>query len=72
MARITSEQAVDAIGNRFDLVIVGAHRAKELKRGAMPRVAPGSSVVVTALREIEQGKYTRADFLKSFPGKKSK
>ena len=36
-AGITSERAVKAIGNRYDLVLVGARRMRELGRGAMPR-----------------------------------
>jgi DNA-directed RNA polymerase subunit omega len=59
----TSERAVKAIGNRYDLVLVGARRMRELGRGAMPKVeARGHGTCVTALMEIEAGFVTR-DYL---------
>jgi len=63
MARITSEKAALAVENRFDLVLIASQRARELKRGALPKVASKNSAVVTALREIEQGFISR-DYLK--------
>jgi DNA-directed RNA polymerase subunit omega len=64
MARITSEEAVKKIGNRFDLVLVASQRARELKNGSMQRVeGKDASTTITALREIEQGKYTKQDYL---------
>jgi len=62
-AGLTSERAVAAIGNRYDLVLVGARRMRELGRGDMPRVdARGHSACVTAMLEIEAGVVTR-DYL---------
>ena len=62
-AGLTSERAVKAIGNRYDLVLVGARRMRELGRGDMPRVdARGHSACVTAMLEIEAGLVTR-DYL---------
>ena len=55
MARITSQDAVAMIGNRYEMVLVAARRARELSRGDMPKVTKVSSHAVTALREIEQG-----------------
>ena len=53
---LSNEAAVAAVGNRYDLVLIGARRARELKRGDMPKVAgPKHSAVVTALKEIELG-----------------
>jgi DNA-directed RNA polymerase omega subunit len=64
VAGLTSEAAVEAIGNRYDLVLVGARRMRELGRGDMPKIA--SSVkhnpAVTAMLEIEAGHVTR-DYL---------
>jgi DNA-directed RNA polymerase omega subunit len=66
MARITSQRAVEAIGgSRYDLVLAASQRARELRRGAMPLVDSENGPVVTALREIEQKKYTQLDYLKS-------
>jgi DNA-directed RNA polymerase subunit omega len=70
MARITVEKAVEMIGSRFELVLVASQRARELKRGSAPKVDnPGHAYTVTALREIEEGKYTKQDYFKSFKGK---
>jgi DNA-directed RNA polymerase subunit omega len=70
MARISAEKAVEIIGSRFDLVLVAAQRARELKNGSIPMTDnPGQSVTVTALREIEEGKYTKEDYLKKLSKK---
>lgn len=64
MARISAEKAVEEIGNRFDLVLVASQRARELRNGSAPRTDnPGHAPTVTALREIEEGKYTKQDYL---------
>ena len=70
-SRLTSELAVEQIGNRFDLVLVASQRARELKNGSMPKVAePGKTFISTALREIEEGKYTFKDYLNKIPKKR--
>ena len=60
MARVTVEDAVDKVGNRFDLVLVAARRARQLAtEGKDPKVDMGNDkATVTALREIEQGLVT--------------
>jgi len=69
--RLTSQLAVEQIGNRFDLVLVASQRARELKNGSLPRVAePGKTFISTALREIEEGKYTYKDYLNKIPKKR--
>lgn len=55
MARITSQAAATMIGNRYDMVLIAARRARELARGDAPKVTKVTSHAVTALREIEQG-----------------
>ena len=60
MARITSQAAVQMIGNRYEMVLIAARRARELARGDMPKVTKISSHAVTALREIEQGHVDRS------------
>lgn len=70
-SRLTSELAVEQIGNRFDLVLVASQRARELKNGSMPKISnPGNTVISTALREIEEGKYTYKDYLNKIPRKR--
>lgn len=55
MARLTSQRAVEAIGNRYDLVLIASRRTRELNRGWRPTVICNNSTTVTALREIEAG-----------------
>lgn len=55
MARITVEDCVQKIQNRFELVRVAALRTKQLHRGARPVVSSPNREVVTALREIADG-----------------
>ena len=53
---LSNEAAVTAVENRYDLVLIGARRARELGRGDRPRVdGPKHSSMVTALKEIELG-----------------
>lgn len=55
-ARYTSQDAVEMIGNRYDLVLIASIRARELKRGYKPLIDTNNKPIVTALNEIEQGK----------------
>lgn len=64
MARITSTKAVEAVGNRFQLVLAAAHRARELTRGSLPKVQSTNSNQITALREIEAGKIDAPEYIK--------
>jgi DNA-directed RNA polymerase subunit omega len=64
MARITSQKATVAIGNQYDVILIAARRARELKRGWHPRVVCKNDVLVTAIREIEQGLVGRDYLLK--------
>ena len=71
MARYTSEAAAAMFGSRFDMVLGASQRSRELKNGSLPRVdGKDASFNVTALREIEAGKYTREEWLKSIPRKR--
>lgn len=64
MARITSDRAALAVGNKYDLVLIAARRARELKRGWRPLVQCDNDIVVTAIRECEEGKIGRDYLLK--------
>lgn len=55
MARITVEDCLNKVPNRFELVLVGARRAKQLLKGARPLVESDNKEVVTALREVADG-----------------
>jgi DNA-directed RNA polymerase subunit omega len=61
MARITVEDCLARIPNRFELVVVAARRAKELLQGARPLVKSENKEVVTALREIAAGKVWKVE-----------
>ena len=60
MARVTVEDAVKQIGNRFDLIMVAARRARQIAtEGKEPQVpVSNDKPTVTALREIEEGLVT--------------
>lgn len=58
MARITVEDCLETIPNRFELVLGAARRAKQLLKGARPLVESDNKEVVTALREIAAHKVT--------------
>ena len=56
MARITVEDCVARIPNKFQLVLVAAKRARQLANGAEPMVAwENDKPTVVALREIAEG-----------------
>ena len=56
MARVTVEDCLEDIDNRFALVILAAQRARQLLKGATPTVdAAKNKAAVTALREIAAG-----------------
>jgi DNA-directed RNA polymerase subunit omega len=52
MARITVEDCLETVENRFQLVLLGAKRAKQLLKGSRPLIDSDNKEVVTALREI--------------------
>ena len=54
-ARYTSQEAVEMVGNRFDLVLIASARVRELKRGHAPKVVTKAGYTVTALQEVEAG-----------------
>jgi DNA-directed RNA polymerase subunit omega len=62
MARITVEDCIERVPNRFHLVQMAAIRAKQIKRGSRTLIAAGENKeVVTALREIAAG-YIQPDY----------
>jgi DNA-directed RNA polymerase subunit omega len=52
MARITVEDCLERVPNRFELVLLAARRAKQLLKGARPLTDSDNKEIVTALREI--------------------
>lgn len=56
MARVTIEDCLHGINNRFDLVLLASRRARQLTLGHQPRVEwENDKPTVVALREIAEG-----------------
>jgi DNA-directed RNA polymerase subunit omega len=58
MARVTIEDCLDNVENRFALVLIASERARQLANGDAPMVPAKNKDAVTALREIAAGKVT--------------
>ena len=57
MARVTVEDCLEKVENRFRLVILASKRVKQIYKGAQPLIeSKNNRQVVTALREIAAGK----------------
>ncbi|HXF76963.1 MAG TPA: DNA-directed RNA polymerase subunit omega [Methylomirabilota bacterium] len=60
MSRITVEDCLEKVDNRFELVMLASRRARQLFNGARPLVDADNREVVVALREIAAGKVKKA------------
>ena len=60
MARVTVEDAVDAIGSRFEMIMIASKRARQLATGGKEPMVDrdNDKPTVIALREIEAGLVT--------------
>jgi DNA-directed RNA polymerase subunit omega len=67
MARITVEDCLTQIPNRFQLVLAATYRARMLSQGHTAKVESKNKPLVTALREIADGK-VGIEMLKKVPG----
>lgn len=56
MARITVEDCLEKIDNRFEIIHVAAERVRQLDKGSKRRVMCKNENAVAALREIAAGK----------------
>jgi DNA-directed RNA polymerase subunit omega len=56
MARVSVEDCLEKVSNRFALVSLAAARTKQLYKGSKPRVRSENKEVVVALREVAAGK----------------
>lgn len=61
MARITVEDCLAQVENRFALVVLAAERARQLSKGARPLLECDNKPAVTALREIAASKVRFSD-----------
>jgi DNA-directed RNA polymerase subunit omega len=55
MARITVEDCLKTVPNRFELVLAATYRARQLVQGHAARVDAKDKATVVALREIAAG-----------------
>lgn len=56
MARVTVEDCIDKVDNRFALVLLVAKRAKQLLKGSASTVSSkNNKYIVNALREVAAG-----------------
>lgn len=57
MARVTVEDCLDNVANRFELVMIATKRARQIANGSEPLVdEENDKPTVIALREIAEGK----------------
>src|SRR5262245_18268297 len=67
MARITVEDCVDKVANRFELVLLAAHRARTIAKGSAATIEPGDDKnTVIALREIAEKVISANDMREAF------
>ena len=66
MARITVEDCLKTVPNRFELVLAATYRARQLVQGHAARVDAKDKATVVALREIAAGVSDR-DMLTKVP-----
>ncbi|MDH5408410.1 MAG: DNA-directed RNA polymerase subunit omega [Gammaproteobacteria bacterium] len=61
MARVTVEDCLDNVDNRFQLVLVSSKRARQIAMGKTPMVEwENDKATVVALREIAEGFITNS------------
>lgn len=67
MARITVDDCIKIIPNRFDMSLAATYRARQLANGAQPMIdTTRDKPTVIALRELAAGKFG-ADILNKSP-----
>ncbi len=67
MARVTVEDCVDKVENRFDLVLLAAHRSRMISAGALPTLPRDNDKnPVIALREIAEETVSPGDLKEDF------
>ena len=64
MARVTVEDCLENLNNRFALVVLASRRARQIARGAEPLVDCNNKEAVTALREIAEQRVRFAEDLR--------
>jgi DNA-directed RNA polymerase subunit omega len=60
MSRITVEDCLRKVSNRFELVMLASKRARQLFKGAKPLIDSDNREVVVGLREVADGKVRKS------------
>ncbi|MBN1102159.1 MAG: DNA-directed RNA polymerase subunit omega [Deltaproteobacteria bacterium] len=61
MARITIEDCLNKVNNRFTLIHLAAKRVRQLRKGSEPTLSSKNKDIVVALREIAAGKVLKSE-----------
>lgn len=61
MARITVEDCLEKVNNRFTLIHMASKRVRELRKGDEPTITSKNRDIVVSLREIAAGNVAKAD-----------
>ncbi len=61
MARITVEDCLNQVNNRFTLIHMAAKRVRQLRKGAEPTITSKNKDIVVSLREIAAGNVIKSD-----------
>lgn len=67
MARITVEDCIARVPNRFELALAATYRARQLAQGHTPKIDSRDKPTVIALREIAAGFFSAEELLKKVP-----
>jgi DNA-directed RNA polymerase subunit omega len=60
MARVTIEDCLEQVENRYELVHLATKRVKQLREGEEPLINSRNKDIVVSLREIAAGKVSHA------------
>jgi DNA-directed RNA polymerase subunit omega len=67
MARITVEDCLNQVNNRFTLIHMAAKRVRQLRKGAEPTIVSKNKDIVVSLREIAAGKVKKVEKMQETP-----
>lgn len=71
MLEYNRDKAIETIGgSQFDLVLVASERARQISNGSEPKVETEHRSGITALIEVQEGLYTKEDFIKDIAKRK--
>ena len=63
MARVTVEDCLHTVDNMYDLVLVATLRVRQIYKGSETTVKCKNRAIVTSLREIAAGHFSKKDIV---------